>query len=1644
MLKPDQAKQILENARVKDVEKYQLAAIAGLPEHLRTIAYGILERDATGQYIKDYSTRRDHQAESLAQLDVIADADRLCIFGVFFPQTAPAIELGWQHIRSLPYQVGYATTMFRAPTRPDITAARRRKWFHVMLRLLGAYHQDVIWLAHHAAYLNSGYYGDDLGVLFAAAIDGDAKNGATIFDILVDSAKGEDEIGTMGQHIPCALLGAARPDGWEFIGKLLLAAQRQEGLRQIVLAGLDDAHPQAFRHLLRVVVENDLARFSAVTLTLNEWLSSQWDSAQKTAISRMLQRLLRLLEDPAARETALAQGNGEEVYLALWAEATGDALKAIEHATSLIADAQVERRFAAVHLLAETKLPEAAPALMRALSDNDLRVVARACEGLASLDGKDALAKTLPVFEQIEAVLPRLPKNALPATPLIWEWLNPSIEREEAANLLITYLGERDPRRLLPYLPILGRYNRVRIAERLANAGSREPEIRAALFALLRDRSTSVGEGMIDILAKYSIDPAEWPQLEDLLTRRSTSMRRKLIDLIAKQPDDIALASADRLLAARDDQQRLAGLELLRVLHEKRRSVEACVERAATYRAKTHRKLTASELAVLDPMLDSTREKPTLANALGLVDPAACAPIPTPKQHAIMWDTDKVLRHLVALDALIHAHRDQPYETEYYGNKQEILLGANEWYFPHTNLNTPIAQDVARLPLADIWRAWAEQLDADDDKLHFIRMQLALERLGGDPALKSALQAIFPEGVPPEQRKLRYHGIASKLCSWLIRLYPAPDTANFLLNLVEDILAGLPERYLHEAEKDGKDEEKNKEEQRLLSYYVNLSSEAIEAARHYASDCDATWTDAHAVRLWLLLRWTMLLKRDGLHHQPTLHETLAAYRAGVATETDIYMHLLGPRPISRWGGDFSDLGDLSARKPYPFFEQYPVLTTIYANCVRRILEVELQRGEMPTEATPAALSLHSIAGADWLIRILQALDEMHLKRGHSYGDDSKAHTLSHLLRASFPGPDDTPDTFKKQAKAAKLSESQLIEAAVYAPQWAPFVERALGWNGFADAVWWIHAHTRDRNWHIDTAIREIWQAQIGERTPLSGADLYDGAVDVAWFHRVYAALGKARWETLYAAAKFASGGIGHARAQLFADAMLGRIKAEDVIARIQAKRHHDSVCALGLVPLPTKQRDRAILQRYQVFQEFARTSRKFGAQRRESEGKAVRIGMENLARTAGYSDPIRLQWAMELQEIADLRDGPVGITYDGVAVTLRIDQLGQPHLDVAKNGKPLRQIPPRLKKEPEVVALRDRKHSLDQQLSRMRLALEQAMCREETFAAGELARLLGHPILAPMLEQLIFAGDGMMGYLVAGGQALRTHDGRDLPIAPDTALRIAHPYDLYRAGDWSQWQRECFVSERIQPFKQIFRELYVLTEAERNDGTVSHRYAGQQIQPRQAMALLSQRGWLSSGYDEDSYYGASRTFHERGLTASISYLFGGGTSVDVEGLTIDGVMFNKAGEWRGHLPLEEVPPVVFSETMRDIDLVASVAHRGGVDPETSASTVEMRAALIRETNTLLRLSNVRLQKNHTIIKGELGEYSVHLGSGVVHLVPGGALCIIPVHAQHRGRLFLPFADDDPKTAEIISKILLLSRDAEIKDPLILQQIYARA
>lgn len=103
----------------------------------------------------------------------------------------------------------------------------------------------------------------------------------------------------------------------------------------------------------------------------------------------------------------------------------------------------------------------------------------------------------------------------------------------------------------------------------------------------------------------------------------------------------------------------------------------------------------------------------------------------------------------------------------------------------------------------------------------------------------------------------------------------------------------------------------------------------------------------------------------------------------------------------------------------------------------------------------------------------------------------------------------------------------------------------------------------------------------------------------------------------------------------------------------------------------------------------------------------------------------------------------------------------------------------------------------------------------------------------------------------------------------------------------------------------------------------------------------------------------------------------------------------------------------------------------------------MRPAQVSQTARVLDLENVRVDEPHVFLDGSLGSYNVRLGSVMVHRQPGGALFVVAVPSQYHGRLFLPFAADDPKTAEVLlSKVVMLARDSEIRDPTILELIRA--
>jgi hypothetical protein len=192
-----------------------------------------------------------------------------------------------------------------------------------------------------------------------------------------------------------------------------------------------------------------------------------------------------------------------------------------------------------------------------------------------------------------------------------------------------------------------------------------------------------------------------------------------------------------------------------------------------------------------------------------------------------------------------------------------------------------------------------------------------------------------------------------------------------------------------------------------------------------------------------------------------------------------------------------------------------------------------------------------------------------------------------------------------------------------------------------------------------------------------------------------------------------------------------------------------------------------------------------------------------------------------------------------------------------------------------------------------------------------------------------------------------------------------------------------------------------------------------------------------------------KAFPAAGLRACFEFADIGHFFSETDHITSDAVYFMPLGfprHWdqRGkdpRVPLESVPPKIFSEVMRDADLVVSVAQLGE-SGTLSGEAFERRGDIVRALVEDLGLPGVKVDGHFARVQGQLANYRVHLASGVIHIEPGNYLCIVPERGSAREKLFLPFADEDAKMSEVVSKILLLLSDDKIKDETILRQIQA--
>ena len=366
-----------------------------------------------------------------------------------------------------------------------------------------------------------------------------------------------------------------------------------------------------------------------------------------------------------------------------------------------------------------------------------------------------------------------------------------------------------------------------------------------------------------------------------------------------------------------------------------------------------------------------------------------------------------------------------------------------------------------------------------------------------------------------------------------------------------------------------------------------------------------------------------------------------------------------------------------------------------------------------------------------------------------------------------------------------------------------------------------------------------------------------------------------------------------------------------------------------------------------------------------------------------------------------------------------------------------------------------------------------------------------HPLVGTLARRLIWR---------LAGTPVVFHDGEPIDVdghkvkpGPEAEVTLWHPIEC-PTEEVLAWRDRLETLRITQPFKQAHREVYLLTDAERTTATYSNRFAAHVVRQHQFNALCAARGWKNQLrlMVDSSYAPPSKELPGWGLRAEFwvdgignDYASDTNESGVYLRLATDQVRFYRLGaaaNWthvgdgrytssatgpgdgniNEPLPLDQVPPLVFSEVMRDADLFVGVASVGN-DPtwqdggpegqfrtywqdysfgELSGTAATRKQVLERLIPRLKIAKQCSFADRFLLVQGQKRTYKIHLGSGNILMEPNDQyLCIVP-DARARadqGSLFLPF-EGDGMLSIILSKALLLADDARIKDRVILNQI----
>ncbi len=613
------------------------------------------------------------------------------------------------------------------------------------------------------------------------------------------------------------------------------------------------------------------------------------------------------------------------------------------------------------------------------------------------------------------------------------------------------------------------------------------PEERAeAIGFIKRSKSNEEACLLIAAVARDGVSPTDLEWLRPYLEVKNDYSRPQAASLIAANaPEQDLREIVDAILSERKKEIRLGGQIILDEMINARRSTEWAVQRVVDL--STRKKLTKVEKTRIDQirklipkrlltLAKSKQETESPAQQTIDTEPQTespqVSPVKKPGSHHPQLDFEQISKTFRQLTELVEQQKDVHIRMMHYDEVRSgrlIELNIEHHATKGYGISNRLNDD---FPLTEVWQSWYECKKQsglrESSVLEQIYVMVHLNRLRKAAPIHSEKHQpyldLFVWDDPLLQSEVAKH-VFGVVC-WLASKNANAAGAQMLLDYFEGYLASIPEGvWLADA-----DPYATRCRSRHSSGLPIALGRWERLINDYLLGFDCQFPPDVAERYWQLLRFVDQPAQDVPSLPPQMHITAGAFGAGKATVADLRetwrTSRMGGKPLQE-ATDVDEGANVIRKHAQPRATEYDAALNEFID--ESVATALFQKSDDTDDAIRIAGRIRSYPGITRLMALLKSLGKKKLSRWNRQkrNEVTKANVLlRQLIAYSMPGDGETWEQFDSIVQQAlnekQLDEKRLLELALAAPQWAPWIGRSMSRTGLVDAVeWFIHQAGED-------------------------------------------------------------------------------------------------------------------------------------------------------------------------------------------------------------------------------------------------------------------------------------------------------------------------------------------------------------------------------------------------------------------------------------------------------------------------------------------------------------------------------------------------------------------------------------------------------